>query len=169
MSIVIYTDGSSNFNGKPNCVGGWSFAIPNFKGKTFIRYGHLPAKSSNNKGEIMGVLYAMHLLQKYPGAIEINSDSQYVVKANNEWRKKWVKTKYEGIANKKMLVPLFDLIDNHGNVSLNWVRGHNGNAGNELADEYAGLGMRQVIREKIDDRVDIRYITHDRIPYECND
>lgn len=156
-------------NGKPNCVGGWSFAIPNFKGKMFVRYGHLPAKSSNNKGEIMGVLYAAHLLQKCQMPIRIISDSQYVVKSCNEWRAKWARTKYEGIANKDLLVPLFNLIDAHGQIELKWVKGHAGNAGNELADEYAGLGMRQTIREKVSEQVDIRYVAHEKLPFKLTD
>lgn len=140
--------------------------VPNFHGKTFVRYGHLPAQSSNNKGEIMGVLYALHLLNSYGHPINITSDSQYVVKSCNEWRWKWAKSKYAGIANREMLVPLFNYIDKQGKVNLQWVRGHNGNPGNELADEYAGLGMRNTVREKIDQRVDIRFISHTKLPKE---
>ena len=161
MELVIYTDGSSLNNGKENCVGGWS-AIFLLNGKMYIRYGHLSAQSSNNKGEIGGVLYSINMLRnKKDWKLKMVSDSQYVVKSINEWRHKWVKNDYEGIKNHEYLVPLFTLWDEHGNSSIEWTRGHVGTKFNEVADEWAGRGMRNIIMEKSDDKVDIKFISED--------
>jgi ribonuclease HI len=162
MKIDVWTDGSSLDNGKPHCVGGWS-AVFMMGNKKYIRYGHLPAPSSNNRGEIFGVLYTMMMFKdKKDWNIQIRSDSQYVVKAINEWRHKWKLSKYEGIKNPDLLIPLFNAWDAHGNATINWVKGHAGTYGNELADEYAGLGSKKITREISNDAYDIKMIQQQR-------
>lgn len=147
MKLEVWTDGSSLHNGKPNCVGGWSACFMMGE-KTFVRYGHLPAPSSNNRGEIYGVLYTMMTFkEKRDWQIQIYSDSQYVVKSINEWRHGWKRNKYAGIKNPDLFLPLFKAWDYHGNCRIDWVKGHAGTHGNELADEFAGCGMRKVLRE----------------------
>lgn len=127
--------------------------------KTYIRYGHLPAPSSNNRGEIYGVLYAMQMLKhRKDWRIEIYSDSQYVVKSINEWRHKWKLYNYDGIKNEDLLVPLFNAWDEHNNASIKWVKGHIGIRGNELSDEYAGLGGRNENINVLNDLYDIKKI-----------
>ena len=155
MNIEIYTDGSSMHNGKPDCVGGWSACYVMGK-KKYIRYGHLPAPSSNNRGEIYGVLYTiMTFVNKPDWKLHIYSDSQYVVKSINEWRHKWKKKNYDGVMNADLVLPMFDAWDKHGNAEISWVKGHMGNAGNELADEFAGCGMRNIDRTMKSDYIDI--------------
>lgn len=162
MKIDVWTDGSSIDNGKPQCVGGWS-AVFMMGSKKYIRYGHLPAPSSNNRGEIYGVLYTMMLFkEKKDWEIQIRSDSQYVVKSINEWRHKWKLSKYQGIKNPELLIPLFDAWDEHGNATINWVKGHAGTYGNELADEYAGMGSRNIDRTMVSDTYDIKMIAPQR-------
>lgn len=165
--IDIYTDGSSKANGKPECIAGWAMVIPDFNGKMFVRYGHLPAPSSNNKGEIMGVLYAMHLFSKQDRfQIRVFSDSQYVVKSVTEWRKKWAAEGYEGVKNKHLLMPLFDAYDRSPRRPfLQWVKGHNGNPGNEAADLWCARGKMQEIHHIKSDTQDIQYIPHENLPF----
>lgn len=165
MIIDIWTDGSSMHNGKPNCFAGWS-AVFMMGDKTYIRYGHLSPPSSNNRGEIMGVLFAMMLLKhKKDWKLEIYSDSQYVVKSVNEWRHKWKRNNYQGIKNPDLLIPLFNAFDEHGNATIQWVKGHAGIRGNELADEYAGLGMQNYDRTMSNDVYDIMMINERKINY----
>jgi ribonuclease HI len=158
MKITVWTDGSSHHNGKPNCVAGWSAVFMMGK-KTYIRYGHLPAPSSNNRGEICGVLYAIQTFNhRKDWELEIYSDSQYVVKSINEWRRKWKLHNYVGIKNEDLFVPLFNAWDEHGNASISWVRGHTGVRGNELADEYAGMGSNNEHLFVSNDAYDIKRI-----------
>jgi ribonuclease HI len=160
MKIQVWTDGSSHKNGKPDCVAGWSAVFMMGK-KTYVRYGHLPAPSSNNRGEIYGVLYSlMRFKERKDWELDIYSDSQYVVKSINEWRHKWKRHDYVGIKNEDLFVPLFNAWDEHGNSKINWVRGHTGVRGNELADEYAGMGTRQDRTVVMNDAYDIRFIEY---------
>jgi ribonuclease HI len=160
MKITVYTDGSSMHNGKPNCTGGWS-SVFDMNGKLYVRYGHLEAPSSNNRGEIQGVLFAMLTLrERRDWEIEIISDSQYVVNTLTSWRSKRDRMGYE-FTNADLFVPLFKAWDDHGNVGIEWVRGHTGNIGNERADEFAGCGMRGIDRNMVTDKVDIKMIHSD--------
>lgn len=168
VPLEIWTDGSSSYNGKPECIAGWAIVIPNFQGKLFIRYGHLPPQSSNNKGEIMGVLYAIDLFSRQDRfQLKVTSDSQYVLNSCNKWRFNWAKSNYEGVKNRNLLIPLFEAIDRSPVApELIWVKGHTGVRGNELADEFAGMGKRRVIVNKKDEVSDIRYIHHQELPYD---
>lgn len=171
IPVDIYTDGSSSMNGKPECIAGWAFVIPNFNGKLFIRYGHLPAQSSNNKGEIMGVLLACDLFSKQSRFVPvISSDSQYVVNSCCVWRKKWAITDYVGVKNINLLKPLFDAIDRSPNTPMiKWVRGHDGNVGNELADKWCGMGKKMEIININDATQDIKFIPHTELPYDLKE
>lgn len=169
--VEVFCDGSSSRNGKPDCIGGWCLAIPDFNSKQFIRYGYLPEGSSNNKAEIMGVLKACEIFSKQDRFLPvIYSDSQYVIKSCNEWRESWSKSNYEGVKNINLLKPLFDFIDTSPNKPiLKWVKGHAGNIGNELADKFCGMGKRQEIVNQKDDKVDIRFIPYSELGYNQND
>lgn len=163
MKLEVWTDGSSIANGKPNCVGGWSAAFM-MGNKKFVRYGHLPAPSSNNRGEIGGVLFTMLTFgAKKDWEIQIYSDSQYVVKSINEWRFGWKRNKYEGIKNPDMFIPLFEAWDKHGNAKISWVKGHAGTYGNELADEYAGYGSKNLDMSISNDVYDVKMILPERL------
>lgn len=162
MRLEIWTDGSSIANGTPDCVGGWS-AVFMMGQKKYIRYGHLTAPSSNNRGEIAGVLYSiLTFVDKKDWEIQIYSDSQYVVNSINKWRHKWKRSNYEGIKNPDLLIPLFEAWDKHGNANINWVKGHAGTYGNELADQYCGYGSRNVDMTISNDSYDVKKISQER-------
>ncbi|ACV50246.1 putative RNaseH ribonuclease [Delftia phage PhiW-14] len=144
--VHVYTDGSSKHNGKPECVAGWSMVIPNLGDCMYARYGQLAPPSSNNRGEAMGVIAAAEMFARAPDfRAVIYTDSQYIQKACTEWRGKWALTQYDGVKNIDMLLPLFNIIDRSINKpKILWVKGHAGDPGNELADQYAGYGMRGI-------------------------
>lgn len=160
MKIDVYCDGSCMHNGKIECYGGWSSVFYVGK-KKYVKYGNLPPPSSNNKGEIYGVLYSIHTLQeKKDWDIHIYSDSQYVVKAINTWRNGWKDRNYENVKNMDLFGPLFKAWDNHGNAKISWIRGHDGNIGNEEADKYASLGMRNIKKELTTDTENVRMLNN---------
>lgn len=160
--LNIYTDGSSKANGKPECTAGWAF-YTNINGKEIIRYGHIPAPSSNNQGEILGVLFGSIVFKDYLNKVNFISDSQYVVKSLNEWRHKHAKTNYDGIKNIHLLLPLYKNWDSNGKMSIEWTKGHAGNIGNEKADEWCGLGCKQIVRNVSNDFSNIKYIEYNQI------
>ena len=82
-----------------------------------------------------------------PGdAVELVSDSQYVLKGLSEWRAGWERKGYknskgEQVANLALWKRLFALADAR-KVSTRWVRGHNGDPYNERADALANQALR---------------------------
>lgn len=161
--VDAFTDGSSRKNGKPDCVAGWAFVA--FMGdKQFIRYGTIKKGASNNVGEIAGVLYATMVFGKHPDiGLSLKSDSKYVVNSINDWQHKHALNDYLGIKNAEWLVPLYSVWNKSNNLKISWVKGHSGNAGNEVADHYAGLGADSTVRDMKNDRFDIKYISEDEL------
>jgi ribonuclease HI len=178
--LECFTDGSSHGNGKPHCTGGWSF-VTWIENRLVVRYGHLPAPSSNNKGEIAGVLYGVHKFGDIPGLqLDFYSDSQYVVKSINEWRHKHKTSNYAGIKNPEMLIPLYTKWDScSAKCQISWVKGHESfqglktrfpnmdlekikriHKGNEAADEYCGLGSANKDRSINNEFADIKMVSH---------
>lgn len=161
--MKCYTDGSSRANGSPECVAGWSLYIEgDTSDKDMIFYGHLSAPSSNNRGEIFGVLVLCWMLsKKCPNEhISIYTDSQYVTNSINIWRHNWKKKNYAGVKNLDLFMPIFKFWDTN-KMSINWVRGHNGNHGNEIADMYCGLGADKDVIVSKEKR--IYYMDSDRV------
>lgn len=149
--IEIFTDGSSN--PKTDKAAGWAFVIqplnPDAPHRVF--FGHLAPPSTNNIGEMTAVLNAMKMLYHFsnggariiPDAI-IFSDSQYTLKGITEWRTKW---EYQGMPEKNVelwydMFRTHDLVKPICNLKFQWVKGHSGVVGNELADVWCGHGKR---------------------------
>lgn len=174
MAIEIYTDGASTQinkatyiaeNEDPRFVAGWALCFQ-VSGKTFVRYGYLPPPSSNNRGELIGVIEAMKIAQSSKQDFIIYSDSQYCTKGVLEYMENWNRKGWQGIKNPdlwKSLYPIWQEIKHR--TKIQWVRGHNGNYGNEMADKYAVHGKLHEDLAKSDDKQAIVFLTGNR-PYE---
>ena len=85
-NIILYTDGACSGNPGP---GGWA---------SILRYGDNIKELSggekdttNNRMELTGVIEGLKALRE-PCAVELYSDSQYIVNAlNNGWLRDWKK------------------------------------------------------------------------------
>lgn len=159
--IEVWTDGSVLNNGKPNATAGWSFAVLDVNGYPYIRYSHyVPDLQTNNRAEIMGVLVAIIDLYRPGVHLHIRSDSQYVINTITTWRHNWKRKNPDDIKNRLLFLKVFHLVD-HGNITFEWVRGHDGTRGNELADYWAGQGMKREKPTPDEElNVDIRYIDY---------
>ena len=78
-------------------------------------------------------------------AVQLVSDSQYVLKGLTEWRagwerKGWRNSKGEPVANLALWKKLFALADAR-RVTVRWVKGHNGDRCNEKADALANKAL----------------------------
>jgi ribonuclease HI len=80
----------------------------------------------------MGVKKALDILKENKAqweAIEINTDSQYVI---GVFQKSW-----NAKANRKLIIEVKKDLEYFPNLVFNWVKSHNGDQYNEMADDLA--------------------------------
>ena len=103
--------------------------------------------------ELKAALEAVSEYYNYPD-ITIYSDSAYVVNCFGErWWVKWlengwVSSKHKGISNRDIWEPLVEIVREHGGIKFVWVKGHNGDPGNEMADALAVSEVMERQKEK---------------------
>jgi len=83
-----------------------------------------------------------------PSVVQIHTDSQYVQKGISEWihgwkRKGWRTAAGSPVKNVELWKQLDELAQKH-QIEWKWVRGHNGNVGNERADKLANRGIDEL-------------------------
>ena len=129
---VIYTDGACSGNPGP---GGWAWVIPR---GAWASGAEDP--STNQRMEVQAVLHAVTTLD---GPLHIFSDSTYVVNCfRDEWwvgwqRRGWKNSQKKPVANQDLWKPLVRAVNDRGDVSFTWVKGHSGDEWNDIADELA--------------------------------
>ncbi|WP_423734895.1 ribonuclease H family protein [Bifidobacterium parmae] len=97
---------------------------------------------TNQIGELCAVLEA---LRAHPGEQQliIESDSQYAINCSTKWVKGWKRNGWKNsqkkpVKNRELIQAIDEAISKRpGPVEFRWVKGHAGNAGNELVDELA--------------------------------
>jgi len=140
----VYTDGACSGNPGP---GGWAWAIAP-TGERQDSGGE--RQTTNQRMELVAVLNALRTLGAQAGAIEVVSDSQYVVKCfNDAWwegwlRRGWKNSQRQPVANRDLWEPLINLVRERGDVTFRWVRGHNGDPMNDLVDALAVAAIGHV-------------------------
>lgn len=136
----VYTDGACSGNPGP---GGWAWAVP---GGPFASGAE--AHTTNQRMEIHAVLAALRALD---GSVEVVSDSTYVVHCFRDrwyegWRRRgWTNSQKKPVANRDLWEPLIDLYLERGDVTFRWVKGHSGDAMNDLVD---GLAVEACARQE---------------------
>jgi ribonuclease HI len=134
--MQVYTDGSCRFQ-----TGAWAWW--NADTNDHDTGGEIP--STNQRMELQAALEALdhHLDDE---ELVIISDSAYLVNCINErwyegWSRKsgdlWRNKRGKRIENADIWKPLLGLVEAHGTVSFEWVKGHAGDPGNERADKLA--------------------------------
>ena len=120
--IVIHTDGACKGNPGP---GGWGAVIEQNGGQ--VKLSGSEPQTTNNRMEMTAVIKGLEDVDASANVL-ISSDSTYVINTMTKgWKRK---------ANQDLWDQLDRLIGSR-NVSWRWVRGHNGDRGNELADALA--------------------------------
>lgn len=136
--IIIYTDGSSIKASHGGFHGG-AGAVLLFGGKKKTISQPIPF-GTNNIAELTAPILALEAL-KEPCIVDLYTDSQYTIKCLTEWlggfkRRNW-KTQNKGdVKNKELIQKLEQLCKIH-KVNWHWVKGHNGDKYNTLADALA--------------------------------
>jgi ribonuclease HI len=132
--VHIYTDGACSGNpGK----GGYGIVME-WVGKPYHKEfsdGYL--RTTNNRMELMAVIFALEQLKKEGTEVIIFSDSKYVVDAvEKKWVFNWEKKGFAGKKNSDLWLRFLKVCRKH-KVSFVWVKGHNNHKQNERCDELA--------------------------------
>ncbi|MBX2865486.1 MAG: ribonuclease HI [Leptolyngbyaceae cyanobacterium MAG.088] len=157
---AIYTDGACSGNPGP---GGWGTVLYFKDGSVHELGGYAPG-TTNNRMEMQAAIAALEFLQQhdYDKAIELNTDSKYVIQGITQWmrgwkRKGWKTSAGKAVLNKDLWLTLDDLtqgLKSEHSVDIDWkyVKGHAGNVGNERCDTIARsfsqqrpIGLKQSI------------------------
>lgn len=145
--FVIYTDGACSPN--PG-TGGWSFVCLETNAQ---HYGG-ERQTTNNRMEMMAILQALRHFREHHDtttSLKVVSDSEYLVKGCSEWLAGWKRRGWTRKKGELLNVDLWKLIDEAMsglNVIFQWVRGHDGNHWNELADRLAVRGANECTSSK---------------------
>ena len=142
--IEIYTDGACRGNPGP---GGWgALLIAGRHRKTMHGGEH---ETTNNRMELTAAIEALNKLKR-PSAVTLHTDSTYVMKGITEWMTNWKKRNWKTagkkpVKNQDLWQALDEAVQRH-EITWKWVKGHDGNPGNEEADRLANLGIDELDR-----------------------
>lgn len=138
-TIIVYTDGACSGNPGP---GGWAWAVSP-DGQPQGSGGDV--RTTNQRMELTAVLEALRALGvgSEAGPVEVVSDSTYVVNCfRDRWWEGWIRRGWKNaakkpVANRDLWEPFVELVRSRGDVTFRWVKGHSGDAMNDLVDALA--------------------------------
>lgn len=134
LNYAAYTDGSCD-NQNPYRPAGAGYVILKdgkvikVKSKGFLH-------TTNNRMEMLAIISACNYLPE-GSYVDIYSDSQYAIEAFVSG----------GKANQDLLALFKRCISHLAGVQFHWVRGHNGDTYNEMADELANTAYKDICKE----------------------
>jgi len=139
QTITLYVDGACR--GNPG-LGGWGAYIITESEKHKIYGGE--AETTNNRMELTAAIEGIKFCPKDAKLI-IWTDSKYVKQGITEWIHGWKKKNWKDVKNPD-LWKLLDATCQGRDIEWNWIKGHAGHPGNEMADQLANLGADQTLK-----------------------
>ena len=140
QTITLYVDGACK--GNPG-LGGWGAYIITEQGEHKL-YGGDPA-TTNNRMELQAAIEGVSFCPTDAQLI-IWTDSNYVKQGITEWIHGWKKKNWKDVKNPDLWQKL-DAVCANRHIEWNWIKGHAGHAGNEMADQLANLGAEQTAQQ----------------------
>ncbi|MFV5360980.1 DNA polymerase III subunit epsilon [Acinetobacter oleivorans] len=141
QTITLYVDGACR--GNPG-LGGWGAYVITEQGEHKL-FGGEP-ETTNNRMELTAAIEGVSFCPPDAHLI-IWTDSNYVKQGITEWIHGWKKKNWKDVKNPDLWQKL-DAVCAGRNIEWNWIKGHAGHAGNEMADELANIGADQTALQK---------------------
>lgn len=144
--VELFTDGACSGNPGP---GGWAYILRDIASGEEVERSGGEARTTNNRMEMLAAIRGLESLDDGT-AVDLYSDSQYLVNGLKSWmdgwkRKGWRRGKNQPVLNVELWQRLDEL---RGSLRLNpiWVRGHNDHPENERCDRLAVAAIERVRR-----------------------
>lgn len=142
----VWTDGACEPN--PG-AGGWGFLILDQQGGLVQESCGGDVATTNNRMEMTAILMALRAIPEQSRAV-VFSDSRYCVNGLTVWRKGWQRRDWhkkdgQPMPNRDLWLALEAELA-RVKAGFQWVRGHNGDPGNERADALAEQGRQAAIQ-----------------------
>ena len=137
QTITLYVDGACR--GNPG-LGGWGAYIVTEQAEHKLYGGE--AQTTNNRMELTAAIEGI-LFCPTDAKLVIWTDSNYVKQGITEWIHGWKKKNWKDVKNPDLWQKL-DAVCQGREIEWNWIKGHAGHAGNEMADQLANVGADQV-------------------------
>lgn len=133
--VEIYTDGACS--GNPG-IGGWG-AYLKYKDNVKELSGSAE-NTTNNRMELVAAIEGLKILKK-SSKVNLYTDSVYLKDGITKWIFNWQKNNWKNankkdVKNKDLWIQLLEVVNKH-DINWIWVKGHEGNKGNEIADNLA--------------------------------
>ena len=137
--VTIYTDGACKGNPGP---GGWGAWLRHGEHQRELFGGE--RATTNNRMELTAVIQALSALKR-PCSVDLYTDSEYVRQGITSWIRGWKARGWrtadrKPVKNIDLWMALDERVAQH-DVRWHWVKGHNGDEGNEKADQLANRGV----------------------------
>jgi len=134
--VEVYTDGACEPNPGP---GGWAFVVVR-EGVVLFEAAGREERTTNNRMEMFAAISALEWIPHGPKLI-VYTDAKYLRNGITSWVHKWMGNGWRTsggspVQNKDLWERLYALSSERA-VRWEWVRGHEGNPCNELADRLA--------------------------------
>lgn len=141
-TITLYVDGACK--GNPG-LGGWGAYIITETEEHKIYGGEL--ETTNNRMELTAAIEGVSFCPVDAHLI-IWTDSNYVKQGITEWIHGWKKKNWKDVKNPDLWKKL-DAVCANRNIEWNWIKGHAGHPGNEMADQLANMGAEQTAKQNL--------------------
>lgn len=152
MTIIAYTDGACKGNGKDGAsAGGYGVHIV-YPNDDILNIWGGDGDTTNNRMELQAAIVA---LERTPAdtPLQLWTDSSYVQNGISKWITNWKKNNWrkadgKAVLNQELWQRL-DALSQNRVIDWQWVKGHAGHHGNEMADKLANLGVSQAGEQMI--------------------
>lgn len=142
--VTIHTDGACIPNPGP---GGWGALLRQGSHELELCGGEA-GSTTNNRMELTAPIEALAVLKRRV-RVELYTDSTYVRSGITQWVEGWERNGWQTkakqpVKNVDLWQRLKAAVEQH-DVHWHWVKGHNGDEGNERADRLAARGLTEAV------------------------